>query len=193
MSWDTDYKRERCPCGKGYLVQEIRSNDWNQYEKGTPYIECEECKKKYKVISLYFYQPKWKDDGIAYYLIPKDFEDPNYENKYRSMCPWSFASRDFPKFLICSYSESNLKDALNELNQISNCSLADGILSEVAKDRKRYLRSCKKVDLMADLKQALEKYDDVPNFEKIEAEEHRNKIKQAAFEETVRKIGIRIF
>lgn len=194
MSWDTDYRREKCPCGKGYVVQVIRSNDWNQYEEGTPYIECEECKRKYKVVSIHYFELPWKGNGIAYYLVPMDLaDDAQYEHEYTSINPYVFARKDFPKYLICSYSLSGLNDAADELAQISSCSRVDGILHHIVKDRRCYLHSCKKADLMKDLQIAIKNYNDGPNFEKIEAERHRNGEKIRAFNEKIKSQGTKIF
>lgn len=60
MSWDKTYNKEICPCGKGILVQEVRDDDWNRVEFGKPYIECEECKTKYKIIERHFFNPLGK-------------------------------------------------------------------------------------------------------------------------------------
>lgn len=194
MSWDADYRREKSPCGKGFVVQEERSNDWGQYEEGVPYIECDECKKKYKVVSIHFFEPAWKGNGTAYYLVPIDFtDDAQYEHEYASINPYAFARTNFPKYLVCSFSLVDLKDAADELGQITNCSMAKGALSCVVKDRKSYLRSCKKADLQKDLEQAIAEYYGGPNYEKICSEKARNNEKQSVFNEKIRSQGIRIF
>lgn len=194
MSWDTDYKREKCPCGKGYLAQEVRSDDWNRYEEGTPYIECEECKKKYKVVSIHFFELPWKRDGTAYYLVPIDLnDDAVYEHEFSLIQPYTFARNDFPKYLICSYLHIDLQAAENELRKISNCSLAKGTLSSIVKERRYYLKSCQKSDLLKDLEQAIDRYNEGANYEKICAESAHNDEKYFAFKEKIKKLGKQIF
>lgn len=48
MSWDHILKTIKCPCGKGTIEKDTRSDDWNRYEEGTPYINCPDCNNKYK-------------------------------------------------------------------------------------------------------------------------------------------------
>ena len=50
MSWETiSTKKIKCPCGKGFIKQETKGDDWNRYEDETPVIMCDDCFKKYKI------------------------------------------------------------------------------------------------------------------------------------------------
>lgn len=50
MSWEEMYtKRAVCPCGNGIISQTTYGDDWNRFEDGPVVIECDKCKKIYKV------------------------------------------------------------------------------------------------------------------------------------------------
>ncbi len=75
MSWETiSTKKIKCPCGKGFIEQETKGDDWNRYEDEIPVILCEDCSKKYKIESKYFC-PKPKHDYTIYYCVNKDNEN----------------------------------------------------------------------------------------------------------------------
>ncbi len=38
MSWDSECRKEKCRCEKGFLIQEIISDDWNRIKTGKPFI-----------------------------------------------------------------------------------------------------------------------------------------------------------
>jgi hypothetical protein len=71
MSWET-FKIEEieCPCGKGKIKQTIKSDDWNRIREEMPVIECEECSKKYNIISTYN-TSKPKHEYTVYYCVNK--------------------------------------------------------------------------------------------------------------------------
>ena len=51
MSWELDYTlKTRCPCGKGYLEQKQFSDDWNRIRVDPIIINCDSCKKQYRII-----------------------------------------------------------------------------------------------------------------------------------------------
>ena len=52
----------------------VRDDDWNRVEFGKPYIECEECKTKYKIIERHFFEYPWKGDGVCYYLFNSGYK-----------------------------------------------------------------------------------------------------------------------
>ena len=194
MSWDVVEHKIVCPCGKSHIIQETRSDDWGRCESDKPFIACDECKKKYKILSISYFTMPWKGDGITYYLVPIDLnDDAVYEDKYSKIAPYEFAGTDFPKYMICSYSIDNLKGALHELQEITSCSAAKGTLQRIVKERKRYLGSCKRKDLLADIEVAIEKYNDGANYELIAEEKERNSSKRKEFEGRIKAVGKAIF
>jgi hypothetical protein len=194
MSWDTDYRKEKCPCGKGYIVQETRSDDWNRTEDGRPLIECEECKKKYKVAEVHYFELPWRGDGVAYYLVPIDLQDKAvYEHKYSVIEPYRFAKNDFARYIICSYPRRDVEAALEQIKATSNCSKAQIPLKNIVDDRKKSLGSCKRKVLIDELSQALANYESGPNYELIAAEKERNEAKRNAFRKKIETVGKRIF
>ena len=63
MSWEFDYRDiYKCNCGKGYIVSESYSDDWNNSES-YEYTDCKECYEKMKS-----YQ---ESDGYALACIRK--------------------------------------------------------------------------------------------------------------------------
>lgn len=194
MSWDVDIKKIQCPCGKGHIVQEIRSDDWGRSEDGQPYIECEECKKKYKVVSIHYFELPWKGNGISYFLVPIDLKDDAiYENVYSNIESYDFVKKDFAKYLIYSYKLVDIKEALEQIQAISSCNSANGSLFRIVKDRRKFLRTCKKKELLSDLLNAVNNYDKGANYQLIQEEKERNSMKKKAFEEKIKSIGIRVF
>ena len=74
MSYEIDDIKEiKCPCNKGKIRRISKSNEWCQ-KKESIYIDCEECSKKYEIISEYFC-PKPKLDYTIYYLKDKNSVD----------------------------------------------------------------------------------------------------------------------
>ena len=56
MSYELDCRKQQpCPCGKGTIVTESCSNDWNQQRSST-ILCCDECRKDYHIESAYNYR-----------------------------------------------------------------------------------------------------------------------------------------
>ena len=60
-------KQVPCACGNGFVKMVTSANDWNQFRESV-LIECESCKKNYRVESKYCC-PKPKHDYTIYYLV----------------------------------------------------------------------------------------------------------------------------
>ena len=73
MSWEEmSTSQTVCPCGKGYITQKHYGDDWNRFKDGPIVIECEECKKKYKVEEVNHYGMLTSDGSWSeYFLLPK--------------------------------------------------------------------------------------------------------------------------
>lgn len=51
MSWEIDSVDEiKCPCGKGKIIRENRSDDWNRFDERV-YLACSECAKNVHIES----------------------------------------------------------------------------------------------------------------------------------------------
>ncbi|MCW3793789.1 hypothetical protein OM416_19535 [Paenibacillus sp. LS1] len=59
MSWESSETREPCKCGKGFILNTTRSDDWNRFEYSTR-LQCDECRKKY---TKYVYE--YIDSGMS--------------------------------------------------------------------------------------------------------------------------------
>ena len=54
MSWEVDrVDSKKCLCGKGKIIRQSLSDDWNRYDDKI-YLECECCEKQYHIESLSF-------------------------------------------------------------------------------------------------------------------------------------------
>lgn len=79
MSWEViRTKKIKCPCGKGKIIQETKSDDWNRIEDEFPIIYCGECKGKY-IIKSKTMTPKPKYEYTKYYCIEKTDESRKIE------------------------------------------------------------------------------------------------------------------
>lgn len=180
MSWDKTIKSIKCPCGKGTIEQEVRDDDWNRTEYGAPYICCDECKKKYKVVMSTYGNPI-KGYWNVYRLVPFDFTySVDFVRKYDENKKYDYAKSDFAKYLICSFSKKMLLEAINEIGSKTSVASLIGIASRIGKECRKYQNSCKITDLKVYVNKAVEEYDNFDgNFEQLCEQEQENiKIKE---------------
>lgn len=72
MSWEViNTKKIKCLCGKGTIIQETVSDDWNRNEDRMPTIQCKECSKKYTIESKTV-TPKPYHEHTTYYCVDKE-------------------------------------------------------------------------------------------------------------------------
>lgn len=177
MSWDTSYRRVKCPCGKGEVVQEIREDDWNRVEEGKPVIQCPECAERYKLITKRFpsYKPL-RGDVVNHFLVPKDFEFNNeLKDSYGSVSWWELAKKDFSEYLVVEFSKDSLLNAYDDVKGSSSVSSLRGFAKEIAKDKRRYTGSCKIRELEALIERSIEMYDSyIGNYEQRLKEKREN-------------------
>lgn len=141
MSWDHIIKTIKCPCGKGTIEKDTKSDDWNRIEEGTPYINCPDCKSKYVLKTITHIRLRNGIETYSYhYLVPKDIDlSVNIERKYPRVDEYELKRKDFSHSLIVSYKLAWLLSAQAELNRKTSVSLLKGFASSIAKDRKRYV------------------------------------------------------
>lgn len=71
MSWETCKPNSCiCPCGKGKVIQELKSDDWVRHDETFPKIQCKECFKKYEIKEEHI-NPKPYHDYTIYYCVDK--------------------------------------------------------------------------------------------------------------------------
>lgn len=74
MSYELDSSRyTECPCGKGRIVVETYSNDWNQSETKY-YIDCDDCQKIY-VLTFEGHRGRKGECYTIPYLVNKATEE----------------------------------------------------------------------------------------------------------------------
>lgn len=195
MSWDTTERITKCPCGKGRIAQCVKEDDWNRVREETPYIDCPECSQKYKIESKSF-SPNKPERGTwtYYYLVPKELKPEREDlDNYPHVDRYELARKDFSEYLILDYSKKDLEAACLELKDSSSIAFLTGVAKEIAKEKKRYTKSCKTKELLILVEKAIAHYDGYyGNYEQREEERKENeKIREAYFDE-VRKKGILI-
>lgn len=162
MSWEEmSVTRIPCPCGKGTISQAHYSDDWNRFENGQVVIECEECRKKYKVEGEHHqsYHPG-HGDWTIYYLTPIEY--PPYtgicENNIYGPLHTNIYNTAFEDYLIEQYSLSDLEIAKAEYSEKFSSSKVTGIAKQICKDHKRFFNSVRAVLIIEKLEIAVEQY-----------------------------------
>lgn len=195
MSWDTTERITKCPCGKGKIVQCVKENDWNQVREETPYIDCPECSQKYKIESKSVSSNKpERGTWTYYYLVPKDLKPEREDlDNYPHVYDYELARSDFSEYLILDYSKKDLEAAYMGLKDSSSIASLNGVAKEIAKEKKRYTKSCQTKELLILVEKAIAHYDAYyGNYEQREEERKENaKIRKEYYDE-VREKGILI-
>ena len=196
MSWDRYTNKIKCPCGKGTIEQEIKDHDSsNRTEYGKPYINCPFCESKYKIVSIvcHDYKP-WHGDTIAYYLVPKDFQESvEYINKYRVTNYCGREMSDFAFELIMKYSLKSLKDVMYELEKNSNAGNLNGTAKSMVNMRKKLYGKASIKDLSNDVQKAIDKYESFNgNYQQLREQEEQNRMLREEHNDKIQKKGILI-
>ena len=193
MSWDHEIKRIKCPCGKGTIEKEVKSDDWGRYVEGRPSINCPDCSKKYKLITVTYHSIySWKGGGDSYYLIDKDLDiHVQREQKYQRVDESELCKNDFPHYLIVEYRLEWLLDARKELSEKSSVSVLRGFAKGIASRKRKCFGGVKIKDLRADIDIAIKDYDCfVVNKEKLEEQDSLDRKAREEYLKIVEKNGI---
>lgn len=124
-------------------------------------IECEECRKKYKVEGEHHqsYHPG-HGDWTIYYLTPVEY--PPYtgicENNIYGPLHTNIYNTIFEDYLIEQYSLSDLEIAKAEYSEKLSSSKVTGIAKQICKDHKRFFNSVRAVLIIEKLEIAVEQY-----------------------------------
>lgn len=150
-----------CPCGKGTISQSHYGDDWNRFEDGPALIECEECKRKYKIESEYYrsYHPGHGDSTI-YYLTPADY--PPYkgicENVVFGPLHHNISQISFADYLIENYSLQDLIAAKEEYCAKHSSAKVDGVAKQICREHKSFFNSVKASSIISHLENAVCSY-----------------------------------
>jgi hypothetical protein len=193
MSWDSRIVSVKCLCGNGTIDQEISDDDWGRSREGFPIINCNECKKKYKIIEIrhHSYKPM-RGDYVAYYAVPLSFNETiPFITTYKEP-ELDALIANFPLMLVVKEPLGFLKELSEELKNVTNVSsLKDLRTRDLINWRKRYLHSCKTADLKTDVEDAIVRYNSFGvNFELLQFQKDENQSIQKEYESKVAKQGI---
>ena len=162
MSWaEMGVTRISCPCGKGTISQSHYGDDWNRFKDGPVLIECEECKRKYRVESECncSYHPG-HGDSMAYYLTPLDY--PPYmgicENTVFGSLHHNISQISFADYLIENYSLQDLIVAKEDYSVKHSSAKVDGVAKQICRDHKRFFNSVKACSIISYLETAVCSY-----------------------------------
>ena len=193
MSWDHEIKSIKCPCGNGTIEKEVKSDDWGRYMEGKPYINCPNCSKKYKLItvapsSIY----PWKGGNAYHFLVDKDVNlRVESEQKYPRIDEYELCKKDYSHYLIVAYKLEWLLEAKRELMEKTSTSSLKGFAKEIAKCKKKYHGGAKIKDLRIDVDIAIEEYNCyIVNKEKIEEQDELDRAARNEWLQKVQQYGI---
>lgn len=145
-----------CPCGKGYIIDEYYSNDWNQ-SKNKINIGCQFCKKDFHIESLHVLH----GDHVVenYYLVP------NGETIIRNFGKNNILY--FPDQLCLNYPLKDLIKSFNEVCSHTNISkLHESNAKSIAKMCKNALGTAKIQIVRENLHKAIQMYNSLSvNFD----------------------------
>ena len=193
MSWDHEIKTIKCPCGDGTIEKEIKSDDWGRCVEGKPFINCPNCSKKYRLItvtssSIY----PWKGANSYHYLMDKDIDvHVKTEQKYPRIDEYELCKKDFPHYLIVAYKLEWLFEAEKELREKTNISSLTGHASGIAKRKKKYYGGARIKDLRKDVSIAINEYNSYfVNKEKLEEQDELDRVSREKWLKKVEQYGI---
>lgn len=160
MSWEeVSTSQTVCPCGKGHITQKHYGDDWNRFEDGPVVIECEVCKKKYKIEEV-SHRGILTSDGSwsEYFLIPKDY--PEYDGPSETAIYGLSANPNwnFTGWLIENFSKDELRVVEEQLYTVKSSSRLTGNAAYICKKHKSALQTVKVSAILASVEEALSAY-----------------------------------
>ena len=197
MSWEEmSTSQTVCPCGKGYITQKHYGDDWNRFKDGSVVIECEDCKKKYKVEEVNHYRMLTSDGCWSeYFLLPKDY--PKYDGPSETATYGSSANPnwDFTGWLIQHFTEAELEETEEQLHVVKASSKLTGNAAYICKEHKSALKTVRVSSILASVERALSAYPEyVGNKQQREEVRKQEEVAHADYyEEKVKhRIAIRL-
>lgn len=197
MSWEEMSRSQTaCPCGKGYITQKHYGDDWNRFKDGPVVIECENCKKKYKVEEEK-HDRMLTSDGYwsEYFLLLKDYPEYDGPSETATYGSSENPNRDFTGWLIQHFTEAELKKAEEQLRAVKASSKLTGNAAYICKEHKSALKTVRVSAILASVERALSAYPEyVGSKQQREEVRKQEKIARADYyEEKVKhRIAIRL-
>lgn len=160
MSWEEmSTSQTVCPCGKGHITQKHYGDDWNRFEDGPVVIECECCKKKYKVEEV-VHRGMLTSDGFwsEYFLLPIDYPEYNGPSETATYGASANPCWDFTGWLIEHFNEIELREVEEQLHAVKASSQLTGNAAYICKVHKSILKTVKVSTILASVEKALSVY-----------------------------------
>ena len=181
MSWEEmSTSQTVCPCGKGYITQKHYGDDWNRFKDGPVVIECEDCKKKFKVEEVNHYRMLTSDGFPSETATYGSSANPNW---------------DFTGWLIQHFTEAELEETEEQLHVVKASSKLTGNAAYICKEHKSALKTVRVSAILASVERALSAYPEyVGNKQQREEIRKQEEIAHADYyEEKVKhRIAIRL-
>lgn len=164
MSYELDHIRKcKCACGKGYVVQESYSNDWNQVQT-CERIECPECNEKFYIATMSFYHKC--ESYLRYYLVKKG-----------ERISFGVSSGSFGEDIVHEFTKEELQESLEYLKTIKySTQCQDRVSGRIIHCFKKRYNTVKLNCVRPELEKVINQYDSYQwNALKIKAEQDKCK------------------
>lgn len=163
MSWEIDSVDEiKCPCGKGKIIRENRSDDWNNFNERV-YLACSECAKNVHIeAKTYGYGV---DMTSTYYLVKNG----------ESIQEVYVAFSSFEACIAGQFYLEEIEQALLDMERVKfSTQLSDETAKTIVSEHKKKENTVKLAVIIPKVLNVIKNYNDYEwNKAKIEEEQKR--------------------
>lgn len=163
MSWEIDSIDEiKCPCGKGKIVRENMSDDWNRFDERV-YLACSECAQSVHIESkIYGYGVNM---SRAYYLVKNGESIQEVSADYSS----------FESYIAGQFYMKEIECALADMEQVKySTQLSDETAKIIVSIHQKRENTVKLVTIIPRLRNIIKNYNDY-KWNKVKIEEERKR------------------
>lgn len=163
-------KRVSCACGKGYVSQTIYGDDWNRIRTEKPFIECEDCSKKFYVESVFCRGSDPLNTWETHFLTPIGYPCYSGISEFQEFGKRrTYWEDEFYGYLIDNYSYSDLLAIKDEYDNKKFSSKVQGLARKICDLYKKKYKTSKTELIVFEIEKAIENYLSCSsNFEKRE-------------------------
>lgn len=163
-------KRVSCACGKGYVSQTIYGDDWSRIRTEKPFIECEDCSKKFYVETISCRGSDPLNTWDNHYLTPIGYPSYSGVNEIQIFGKRrTYWEDSFYGYLIDNYTLSDLLSVKSEYDKKKYSSKVQGLARKICDLYKKKHKTTKTELIAFEIEKAIENYQSCDsNFEKRE-------------------------